>query len=207
MQAFEPMRKSPKQARAGQTVATLLEAAAQLLQAEGEAGFSTNRIAARAGFSVGTLYQYFPNRDAIIAALAERERDAIEARIRAALAEPAEPEEAVRRIIRVLVAAFAGRRRVRRFVLLAVLRSGRLGALHAAQQSIVAAVVDAVHGRTQAPPLPAARRFVLTRAVMGAIRAAVLEESDLLGTAAFEDELVRLVLAVLRSPPSPAPPQ
>jgi AcrR family transcriptional regulator len=198
------MRKTPKQARAGQTVATLLEAAAQLLQAEGEAGFSTNRVAARAGFSIGTLYQYFPNKDAIIAALAERERDAIVARIRAALAEPAEPEEAVRRIIRILVAAFAGRRRVRRFVLLAVLRGSRLGALHAAQQSIVAAVVDGMHGRAQGPPLPPARRFVLTRAVMGAIRAAVLEESDLLETTEFEDELVRLVLALLRSPLAPA---
>lgn len=200
MQAPEPMRKAPKQARAGQTVATLLEAAAQLLQAEGEAGFSTNRIAARAGFSIGTLYQYFPNKDAIIAALAERERDAIEARIRAALAEPAEPEEAVRRIIRVLVAAFAGRRRARRFILLAALRSGRLGALHAAQQSVVAAVIDVMQGLIPGPPLPAARRFVLTRAVMGAIRSAVLEESDLLETAEFEDELVRLVHAVLRSP-------
>jgi hypothetical protein len=55
------------------------------------------------------------------------------------------------------------------------------------------------HGAAPARPLPPARLFVLTRAVTGAIRAAVLEESPLLGSPEFEDELVRLVLGGLRA--------
>jgi len=66
-------RKTPRQQRAGQTVAILIEAAAQVLEAEGLEGFNTNAVAARAGISVGSLYQYFPNKDALILALMRRE--------------------------------------------------------------------------------------------------------------------------------------
>ncbi|GDX39641.1 hypothetical protein LBMAG20_18560 [Methylocystaceae bacterium] len=58
----EIKRKIPTQARAQQTVGIILEAAAQILQFEGEAHFNTNRVAEKAGFSIGTLYQYFPRR-------------------------------------------------------------------------------------------------------------------------------------------------
>jgi AcrR family transcriptional regulator len=68
-------------------IATIYEAAAQILQREGEANFTTNRIAERAGFSIGTVYQYFPNKDAILLAIAERELGAVLARMRKALAE------------------------------------------------------------------------------------------------------------------------
>ena len=54
----EIKRKNPTQARAQQTVGTILDAAAQILQTEGEAHFNTNRVAEKAGFSIGTLYQY-----------------------------------------------------------------------------------------------------------------------------------------------------
>ena len=80
-QASENMRKSPTQARAEQTVDAILEAAAQILQSDGEERLNTNRIAERAGFSIGTLYQYFADKEAIVAALAERERDKILASI------------------------------------------------------------------------------------------------------------------------------
>src|SRR5205807_6048999 len=80
-QASETMRKSPTQARAEHTVDAILEAAAQILQSDGEEKLNTNRIAERAGFSIGTLYQYFADKEAIIAALAERERDKVLATI------------------------------------------------------------------------------------------------------------------------------
>jgi AcrR family transcriptional regulator len=66
-------RKIPRQSRAEHTVATILEAAALVLESRGSEGLNTNLVAQRAGVSVGTLYQYFPNKDALIVALIERE--------------------------------------------------------------------------------------------------------------------------------------
>jgi len=66
-------RKRPRQRRARETVDAILEAAAQVF---GEAGYgevTTNRIAERAGVSIGSLYQYFPNKNALLVALVERE--------------------------------------------------------------------------------------------------------------------------------------
>nr|WP_152992323.1 TetR/AcrR family transcriptional regulator [Nonomuraea pusilla] len=64
-------RKQPRQQRSRETVAVILEAAAQLFQRHGYAGATTNKIAERAGVSIGSLYQYFPNKDALLVALAE----------------------------------------------------------------------------------------------------------------------------------------
>lgn len=65
-------RKQPRQARSRETVEALLEAAAQVFERHGYAAGTTNRIAARAGVSIGSLYQYFPSKDAILLALVER---------------------------------------------------------------------------------------------------------------------------------------
>ncbi|HEX3983016.1 MAG TPA: TetR family transcriptional regulator [Acidisoma sp.] len=59
-------RKQPKQARSAGLVATILEAAVQVLQTEGAQRFTTARVAERAGVSIGSLYQYFPNKVAIL---------------------------------------------------------------------------------------------------------------------------------------------
>jgi AcrR family transcriptional regulator len=55
-------------------VATILEAAARILETRGLAGFNTNAVAERAGVSVGSLYQYFPSKESLVAALSSRER-------------------------------------------------------------------------------------------------------------------------------------
>lgn len=60
------------QARSEATVEAILEAAAQIFEGHGYAAGTTNRIAARAGVSIGSLYQYFPNKDAILVALVHR---------------------------------------------------------------------------------------------------------------------------------------
>src|SRR5262249_32980811 len=65
-------RKRAKQDRARTTVEAILTAAAHILVREGFAAASTNRIAERAGVSIGSLYQYFPGKEAIVAALLER---------------------------------------------------------------------------------------------------------------------------------------
>lgn len=62
-------RKLPKQARSAAMVEAILEGAARILEEGGIAQLNTNRIAARAGVSVGSLYQYFPSKDAIITEL------------------------------------------------------------------------------------------------------------------------------------------
>ncbi|SAK60995.1 TetR family transcriptional regulator [Caballeronia fortuita] len=69
---FRP-RKAPAQSRSEATVASIVEAAAQVLESEGFDGFNTNAVARRAGVSIGSLYQYFPGKDALIVALIRRE--------------------------------------------------------------------------------------------------------------------------------------
>lgn len=59
-------RKQPKQARSAELVAAILEAAIQVLAKEGAHRFTTARVAEKAGVSVGSLYQYFPNKAAIL---------------------------------------------------------------------------------------------------------------------------------------------
>ncbi|AIY40906.1 transcriptional regulator [Collimonas arenae] len=86
-QSLKP-RKIPQQSRAEQTVATILEAAARILEAKGLDGLNTNYVAQRAGVSVGSLYQYFPGKDAIIVALCQRERAVFFAEAEGALNEP-----------------------------------------------------------------------------------------------------------------------
>ncbi len=70
-QHLKPL-KEPKQARSRETFEAILGAAAQVFERKGYAGATTNRIAERAGVSIGSLYQYFPNKDAILVALSER---------------------------------------------------------------------------------------------------------------------------------------
>jgi AcrR family transcriptional regulator len=65
-------RKKPSQARARATMDAILEAAAQVFADKGYAAATTNHIAQRAGVSIGSLYQYFPNKDAILYSLMEQ---------------------------------------------------------------------------------------------------------------------------------------
>jgi AcrR family transcriptional regulator len=65
-------RKSPSQERSRQTVERILDAAARIFHEQGYAGATTNDIADEASLSIGSLYQYFPNKDALLAALTKR---------------------------------------------------------------------------------------------------------------------------------------
>ncbi|MFI8124788.1 TetR/AcrR family transcriptional regulator [Acinetobacter sp. ABJ-A23_2] len=67
-------RKRPRQARSVATFEAILEAAARILESLGFAGFNTNAVAELAGLSIGSLYQYFPSKDALIVELIRRER-------------------------------------------------------------------------------------------------------------------------------------
>ncbi len=76
-------RKLPKQRRAVETCAAIVEAAARILETQDPDALNTNRIAERAGVSIGTLYQYFPDKQAILVALIRRERQALLTELRA----------------------------------------------------------------------------------------------------------------------------
>ena len=71
------LRKTPRQNRSAVTVATILEAAAHILDTQGLEGFNTNAVARRAGVSIGSLYQYFPGKDALTAALIRHDHDVL----------------------------------------------------------------------------------------------------------------------------------
>ncbi|WP_394761788.1 TetR/AcrR family transcriptional regulator [Phenylobacterium sp.] len=81
-----PPRKSPRQQRSRQTVEVVLEAAAHILEDGGLARFNTNAVAARAGVSVGSIYQYFPDKDAVMTALIRREAARFDGALERALA-------------------------------------------------------------------------------------------------------------------------
>lgn len=70
-----PERATPSQARARFTVETILEAASEILRVEGVDAVTTRKIAARAGVSVGAVYQYFPNKEAILIEISKRIMD------------------------------------------------------------------------------------------------------------------------------------
>lgn len=69
-------RKSPRQERSRRTVERILDAAARIFHEHGYAGATTNDIADEAEVSVGSLYQYFPNKDALLVALTRRHIEA-----------------------------------------------------------------------------------------------------------------------------------
>lgn len=108
-------RKKPAQQRAAFTVHAILEAAAHILEHRGLEGYTTNDIAARAGVSIGSLYQYFPNKDAVTLALIEREMSGMVEDITAALALPSR-RRALQGAIRAAVQNQARRPRLARLL-------------------------------------------------------------------------------------------
>ena len=180
-------RKTPRQARSLQKVDWILEAAAQLLEKQGSAAFNTNAVAERAGVSIGTLYRYFPDKQAILAALAEREIAAHHAATRRIVRDGGGDLAQDRALVRAFLRAFGGRAKARQVVMRAWFAStASLDAL--APQTIDSPqFLDA-----QSKPLSPIASYVLSRALLGAMRAAVLEGAKFLQSQEFEDELVSL---------------
>jgi AcrR family transcriptional regulator len=96
-------RKVASQERSRATVDALLEATARILVKEGFDKASTNHIAEVAGASVGSLYQYFPSKEALVAAVIERHQQEIKQAVRGELAEAA--DQPIEQGVRTLVAA------------------------------------------------------------------------------------------------------
>ncbi|MGE8127190.1 TetR family transcriptional regulator [Methylobacterium sp. NPDC080182] len=97
-------RKQPRQARSSDLVAAVLEAAAQVLAEVGAARFTTARVAERAGVSIGSLYQYFPNKAAILFQLQSDEWRDTSALLAGILTDPAcAPGERLRAAVHAFV--------------------------------------------------------------------------------------------------------
>ena len=204
-QPLEPKRRIPRQARAGETVSLILEATAQILEAGGLPAFTTNAVAERAGVSIGTLYQYFADKNAILLALARQQMTIGLASIGRALQGESDPsvEGRVRAMVQAMVNAFGGRHRARKAVTQAILAQG----LGLEMMDPIMAFVSAARTRTGPGPRPLIAAlspeqvFVLSRALMATIRHAVMEEQPFLRSRSFEDEVARLVVAYVLALP------
>lgn len=200
-------RRQPTQARAQQTIQTLFKAAAQILDKEGEAGLSTNKVAAAAGFSIGTLYQYFPSKEVLLRAMAAQGQgmvlQALEEYLAALELRPdvalMDPQELLRQAMRILLQGFATGKGYTQ----SLIRLGWLLEQPQETASVVRQVSDRLaifFERIRHPALPSpapAQLFVLSRSVIGTLRSASLEKSPLLGSAALEDALVQMAWALL----------
>lgn len=97
-------RKQPKQARSNDLVSAVLDAAVQVLTAEGAQRFTTARVAERAGVSVGSLYQYFPNKASILFRLQSDEWRRTSDLLRTILADQSKPPmERVRTLVHAFI--------------------------------------------------------------------------------------------------------
>ena len=94
------MRREPRQGRSRQTVHAVLGAVPRVIRREGVDAVTTNRIAEAAGVSIGSLYQYFPNKKAIFGALHERHVEDVRGVIERTMADPSRSlDEFTRRLV------------------------------------------------------------------------------------------------------------
>jgi len=185
----------------------MFEAAVRILEDQGLEALTTNRVAALAGVSIGTLYQYFPNREALLEALARREVEQVFealARLRAPDSAVQPDKTRLREVVRALLGALGGRLRARRALMLAIARSGRFESLLAGSDSFAAMLLASAGEASAGHEL---NGFVLNRAVGGVIRGALMRDETILSSPEFEDALVRLIGGFVMSSKSPFDPR
>jgi AcrR family transcriptional regulator len=121
-------RKNASQKRSRATVAALIEATARILVRDGFDKASTNRIAEVAGVSVGSLYQYFPSKEALVAAVIDRHNQEIMRTVRGELAEAMglPVEKAIRKLVAVSVKAHRINPKLHRVLAEQIPRVGKL---------------------------------------------------------------------------------
>ena len=197
-------RKNPRQRRSKETVEAILVAAAQVFEARGYARGTTDRIAARAGVSVGSLYQYFPNKDAILVALAERHMEHGLALAQAMLAAAPSTSEALepwfRRLILALLAMHRDQPRLQHMLLEGLPLPQDVHDRMVAAESELVAAVQAVLERLAAPGRlrhPRASAWVLLHTVRGLVHDFAIHPPDGIDERALCDELVALLVARL----------
>lgn len=195
-------RKEPRQGRSHATVEAILEATARVLIREGYEAANTNRIAQEAGVSVGSLYQYFPGKEALVAALIERHQTTMWTLFEEKLGrlQQLSLEDAARELIQLEIAAHALNPKLHRVLLEQVPRVGRLEHLNEIMRRVEDLIRVNLESRRELIrprniPLAA---FLLVQLVQSITRAAVLDRPELLKQESLVDETTEIVLRYLR---------
>jgi AcrR family transcriptional regulator len=190
-------RKLPTQERAAATVDAILGAVERVLEKHGAAGLTTNRVAEVAGVSVGTLYQYYPNKEALVGAVIERYHQQTFALCRAALAagDGVPLGTLIDRVAEALAAAYRVQRPIHRWLI--DLRSA--AAYQERFRAVLDQFVDEIAAFLAARPDvrfpdPRAAAFVLVHGIEGIIAAAGTR-SAVLDVPALTREGARMVRA------------
>jgi AcrR family transcriptional regulator len=175
-------KKMPKQERAKEKIELILEAATRIIDKDGLKGLTTNRIADVAGVSIGTLYQYFRDKAAIIEVLGQREMKSVTETVISTLAKPTsgKPLEPASVLIDCVFGAFGGRSRVHRILLEHALQMGRANSLEASPKLIANFLASAGVTRSDGQLLRFSKEeaFVITHAFTGVIRASIGPHAD-----------------------------
>ncbi|MFC6885818.1 MULTISPECIES: TetR/AcrR family transcriptional regulator [Actinomadura] len=198
-------RKQPRQVRAELTRQRILTAAAHVFGDHGYAAGTTNRIAERAGISIGSLYQYFPNKDAILAELLIRHIDAgMVAFDRQKADEPSGPlEDVLRALVRTVIENHHDDPRLLRVMIEQAPRSLRLlDRVAEEQRTRVAYVRDLFerHPEVRVGDMETAARLVV--ATVELVVHQLIAAPDPIDVTRFENELVAMLTRYLTAAPA-----
>jgi AcrR family transcriptional regulator len=198
-------RKQASQARSRALVDALIEATTRILVKDGFDQASTNRIAAKAGVSVGSLYQYFPSKEALVAAVMERHDRQLMQVVRDALGEVAELplEVGVRRLIAAAIQAHRIDPKLHRVLAEQIPRTGRFQNVETFNRESHALFRTYLETRRDEfrPVDLGLAAFVCVTSIEALTHTAVVHHSATLTDEAFEalvDEATRLVIRYLR---------
>jgi AcrR family transcriptional regulator len=197
--------QTPTQPRAQRTVADLFEATAQLLDTDAPERLTTNHVAERAGYSIGTLYRYFPCKLALLRGMASREILTQQAAVQVALkglSSPVRNELVVRIFVRAALKPFAGRHRVHAGVMRLLATAAEQSETSEAPASVTPQrLSEALFSAPQGllPEISSETKFTMIHAVTGAVEAALRSKPELMTSRDFEDQLVGLVLYFLNT--------
>jgi len=196
-------RKLPQQDRSKTTVEAILIATARILTEEGYDRASTNRIAELAGVSIGSLYQYFPNKEALVAALVEQHINEmvvlVESKLRDLFDAPI--EVALPELVKAAIAAHAVNPQLHKVLNEEVPCISRLQQVANAEEQINAmlrAYLERWRGHIQPQNLDLTV-FILGRTVEALTHAAVIECPELLSDGQLEREISTLLLVYLQN--------
>lgn len=194
-------RKRPRQARSKATVDSILEATSRVLVEHGFDRLSTNAVAAAAGVSIGSLYQYFPNKESLVAALVDRHMEQMNAAIVAELARVATLPlaEAARCVVELTIRAHAIDPELHRVLTEQVPRVGKLARLRELDDvchRIVASLLVA-RKREVAIRDPDLAAFILVSSIESIVHRAALLYPQRLRDPRLVDETTLLVTRYL----------